>query len=130
MLSRRGLPHPVVCPFCDQVGESLDNLMMGCVLTREVWSTCLRWWGKLHWMPQPDIRLVCWLQEKRGGLRADRDFWTDVTLISWCLCRHRNVVVFKGVAPSKLAVILRIPDETELWRLAGLFGGVLASVDR
>ncbi|KAM0878408.1 hypothetical protein ACQ4PT_034897 [Festuca glaucescens] len=129
-LSRCGLPHPAACPFCDQVGKSLDHLMMGCVLTREVWATCLRSWGKLHWMLQPDTMLVCWLQEKRGGPGEDQDFWIGVTLICWCLWRHRNDIVFEGVAPSKVAVISRISDEAELWRLAGLFRGVLALVDK
>jgi hypothetical protein len=46
-LSRRGLPHPAACPFCDQSEETLDHLLMGCVLSREVWATCQRWWGKL-----------------------------------------------------------------------------------
>ncbi|XP_071680237.1 uncharacterized protein [Lolium perenne] len=103
MLSMHGLPHPTACPFCDQVGESLDHLMMDCVLARVVWATCLRWWGKLHWMPQPDTKLVYRLKEKRGSQGADHDFWTCVTLICWCLWPHRNDVVF----------------EAKLWRAAG-----------
>jgi hypothetical protein len=50
-LSRRGLPHPAVCPFCDQGDETLDHLLMGCVLARDVWFVFLRLWGKLRWMP-------------------------------------------------------------------------------
>ncbi|KAK1647146.1 hypothetical protein QYE76_064951 [Lolium multiflorum] len=68
MLSWCGLPHPASCPFCDQGGETLDHLLMGCVLTREVWAVFLRLWGKLRWMPQPDTTLVSWLQEKKGGV--------------------------------------------------------------
>lgn len=130
MLSWRGLPHPASCPFYDQVDETLDHLLMGCVLARKVWATCLYWWGKLHWTPQPNTSLVSWLQKKRGGAGADRDFWTGLTLICWCLWRHRNDVVFEGATTSKVAVVTKISNNAELWRAAGLFRGVLAPVDK
>jgi hypothetical protein len=68
-LSRRGLPYPVACPFCDQVEESLDHLLVGCVLAREVWPVCLRWWGKLGWIPQANTRFVRWYKES-GAARG------------------------------------------------------------
>jgi hypothetical protein len=129
-LSRRGLPHPAACPFCDQSTETLDHLLMGCVLSRDVWATCLRWWGKLHWMPKLDSSFVAWLQEKRSGPGGDRDLWTGVTLVCWCLWRHRNDIVFEKVAPSKAVVISAIATEAEMWRIAGIFRGTLALVDK
>jgi hypothetical protein len=129
-LSRRGLPHPASCLFCDQSEETLNHLLLGCVLAREIWATCLRWWGKLHWMPQMDTDFVGWLQGKRGGPGGDRDLWTGVTLICWCLWRHRNDIVFDGVAPCKSTVLSRISDEAELWRVAGIFRRSLAPVDK
>jgi hypothetical protein len=80
-LSRRGLSHSASFPFCDQVGETLDHLLMGCVLACEVCATFLRPWAKLHWMPQPDTTLVSWLQEKKGDPGGDRDVWTTMVLI-------------------------------------------------
>lgn len=80
-LSRCGLPHPASCPFCDQGGETLDHLLMGCVLAREVWSVFLRLWGMLHWMPQPDTTLVSWLRQKKGGRGGNRDLWMATVLI-------------------------------------------------
>jgi hypothetical protein len=129
-LSRRGLPHPASCPFCDQGDESLDHLLMGCVLAREVWAVFLRLWGKLHWMPQPDSTLVHWLQDKKGGPGGDRDLWTAVVLVCWTLWRHRNDVVFEGLAPSRAVVIHRISEEAELWRAAKLFRGILVPVEK
>jgi hypothetical protein len=46
------------------------------------------------------------------------------------LWRHRNDIVFEGANPSLLTVTLKILTEDELWRVAGLFRGGLASVDR
>jgi hypothetical protein len=129
-LSRRGLPHPAACPFCDQSEETLDHLLMGCVLSREVWATCQRWWGKLPWMPHVDSCFVAWLQDKRGRPGGDRDLWTGVALICWCLWRHRNDIVFERVAPSKAAVLSSIANEAELWRVDGIFRGSLAPVDK
>jgi hypothetical protein len=80
-LGRHGLPHLAACPFCDQEAEMLDHLLLGCVLARQVWATCLKWWGKLHWMSQVDTSFVQWLQAKHGGPGKDRDLWTTITLV-------------------------------------------------
>jgi hypothetical protein len=113
-LSRLGLPHPASYPFCDQGGETLDHLLMGCVLAREVWSVFLRLWGKFRWMTQPDTILVSWLQQKKGGSGGDRDLWTATVLICWSLWHHRNDVVFEDVTPSKDIVIRKISEDAEL----------------
>jgi hypothetical protein len=81
-------------------------------------------------MPQVDTGFVGWLQGKRGGPGADRDLWTGVTLICWCLWRHRNDIVFDSVAPSKSTVLSKISDEAELWRVAGIFRDSFAPVDK
>ena len=46
-LGRRGLPRPASCPFCDQVEEDIDHLLLGCVLSREVWTSFLTRWGRV-----------------------------------------------------------------------------------
>jgi hypothetical protein len=38
-LQKRGMAHPVACPFCDQEQETLDHLLLGCVFTREFVQT-------------------------------------------------------------------------------------------
>jgi hypothetical protein len=103
---------------------------VGCVLAREVWPVCLRWWGKLGWIPQANTRFVRWLQGKRGGPGKDRDLWTGITLVCWCLWRHRNDVVFEGASPSRETVLAWITDKAELWRATGLFKDALAVVDK
>jgi hypothetical protein len=129
-LSRRRLPHLAACPFCDEREETLDHFLMGCVLSREVWATCLRWWGKLLWMLHVDTSFVGWLQDKHGGPGVDRDLWTGVALVCWCLWRHRNDIVFERVEPSKSAVLSSIANEADLWRVAEMFRGSLAIVDK
>jgi hypothetical protein len=41
-LLRRGLPAPAACPLCDQEPETLQHLLLGCVVAREVWMWVLR----------------------------------------------------------------------------------------
>ncbi|KAK1698988.1 hypothetical protein QYE76_015685 [Lolium multiflorum] len=59
-LQRRGLPHPVACPLCDQESESIQHLLLGCVVAREVWAWALARWGKMEWLPSVDTELLQW----------------------------------------------------------------------
>lgn len=40
-LARRGRPHPESCPLCDQAAESIQHLLINCVVSREVWFHAL-----------------------------------------------------------------------------------------
>jgi mannosylglycoprotein endo-beta-mannosidase len=57
-LQRRGLPAPASCPLCNQEPETIQHLLLGCVVAREVWTWALSRWGKLGWLPAADEDLV------------------------------------------------------------------------
>lgn len=59
-LARRGLPHQVVCPLCDQDQETVDHLMLSCVFSRSVWFEALSAQGHDEWAPSPSDRLLPW----------------------------------------------------------------------
>jgi hypothetical protein len=40
-MAKRGLPHQLACPFCDQHEDTIYHLLTSCVLAREVWSQVL-----------------------------------------------------------------------------------------
>lgn len=67
------LPHPAVCPFCDQHQECLHHILLRCVLAREVRTVILGYWGKQDWIPTMDNDLVdCWAsKEDAGGFTSD-----------------------------------------------------------
>jgi hypothetical protein len=98
-LERHGLPRPQACPFCDQTQESTAHLLLGCVLARSVWATCLRWWGREDRLPTQLAMFADWLQSWRGRRDDLRHFWTGIALVCWCLWRHRNYIVFEGATP-------------------------------
>jgi hypothetical protein len=39
-LSKQGLPHPSVCPLCDQE-ETINHIFVLCVFSREIWTKIL-----------------------------------------------------------------------------------------
>jgi hypothetical protein len=47
--------------------------------------------------------------------------WRTIVLVFWCLWRHGNGMVFKGVTSAVGAVKTRIKEGYERWRLANLF---------
>ena len=129
-LGRRGLQRPAACPFCDQHEETIDHPLLVCVLARKVWTIVFRRWGLEPWIPNLDGRLAEWLPARLVDHSSDRDLWTAITLVCWCLSTHRNGVVFDGVSPSPGTVIDNIVTEAERWSVARVFRGSLAPVDR
>jgi hypothetical protein len=57
--------------------------------------------GKLNWAPTTDSYLI-----ESGGCPGlalgalQRDLWTMIILVFWCLSRPRNDVVFNGASPT------------------------------
>ncbi|KAK1661991.1 hypothetical protein QYE76_050150 [Lolium multiflorum] len=123
-LQRRGLPRPPACPLCDQEPESLQHLLLGCVVSREVWFWALRCWGKENGSQRRTPSLEWWSSRTCPAAHR-RDMWTAIILVFWCIWRHRNDVVFNGVAASQFTIRDRISVEFDSWRLAKLFRGTL-----
>ena len=129
-LGRRGLPRPASCPFCGQEDEDIDHLLLGCVISREVWHSFLGRWGRADWVADREDRLVDWLPSKAPGGADEKDMWTAINLICWSLWRHRNGIVFEGHRPSVETAIRLVEPEADLWRAARMFRGSLGPVDR
>ncbi|XP_071681455.1 uncharacterized protein [Lolium perenne] len=110
-LQRRGVPRPPACPLCNQEPESLRHLILGCVVVREVW------------LPAADTELLEWRSSRTCPAAHRRDMWTAIILVFWCIWRHRNDVVFNGVAASQFIIRDRISVEFDRWQL--LFRGTL-----
>jgi hypothetical protein len=47
-LEKRGLPHPVVCPLCDQEQETIQDLLISC-FAHQFWQFVIPFWfGSSH----------------------------------------------------------------------------------
>jgi hypothetical protein len=84
-LQRRGLPQPAACPLCDQEQETLQHLLLGCVVAREVWAWALTRWNILEWMPGAGFEIVHWWTSLRCPSVVRRDLWMAVILVFWCI---------------------------------------------
>jgi hypothetical protein len=93
-LEHHGLLRPLACPFYDQTHESITHLLLGCVLARLVWDTCLCWWGREDRLPTQMATFVDWLHAWHGRKDDLLDFWIGIGLVCWCLWSHRNDIVF------------------------------------
>lgn len=120
-LARRGLPHQATCPLCDQGTESMEHILIQCVVARETWVAVLTAWGRQDWAPEIGVSLVPWLTVERPGLRHVKDWRMLLLLVCWMIWKHRNAIVFDNATPSMTAVIERILHEGRTWKLAGLF---------
>lgn len=133
-LARRGLDHQDTCPFYDQEEESINHILVGCVLAREIWTAICLALDKPEWTPGPHTVLAEWCNTMTGTRLCMRDVRALVMLVMWELWKHRNAIVFDGATPSWLHVIARIVAEGRIWKRAGIFKGdveaLLVGVER
>ncbi|WVZ58759.1 hypothetical protein U9M48_008991 [Paspalum notatum var. saurae] len=123
-LAKRGLPHPVACPLCDQDAESIQHLLISCVFAKQLWFLLLFGLG-LSFLPQPggDSFLRWWSSSvKMAPKELQKGFNTLVFLVTWEIWRHRNACVFEGARPDVSAVLQNIANEDSLWCAAGAKG--------
>jgi hypothetical protein len=130
-LAKRGLPHPSVCPLCDQEEETIQHLLISCVFAKHFWYLLLRRSG----LPNlSSDNALCSLEDywwSRAVDKVPRDlqlgFNSLVILGAWSLWRHRNDCVFNGRSPSLASVLTLAGDELRMWCLAGAKGMNLLS---
>jgi hypothetical protein len=57
-LQRHNLQNSGPCALCDQLQETIQHLIVGCVYAREVWFSLLRQSGREQLVPSVDSSLV------------------------------------------------------------------------
>jgi len=121
-LARRGLPHPSMCPLCDQEEENIQQLLTTCVFSREFWFRILTPMGFQGRVPsRHEISFADWWRkavtkvpkETRKGLNS------TIILGAWVIWKHRNACVFDGARPCINSLLRAFRDEQHLWCLAG-----------
>jgi hypothetical protein len=125
-LAKKGLPHPQFCPLCDQEEETLNHLLVSCVLSREVWFQIMKSVGLQHlasnlenssfedWWEGVDVVSV---DSAYNGLHKGLN--SLIILGAWAIWNHRNRCVFNGVQPSSSMVINWVKEESHLWCRVG-----------
>ncbi|PNT66158.1 hypothetical protein BRADI_3g07914v3 [Brachypodium distachyon] len=100
------------------------NLLLWCVVTRQIWFIVLDRWRKQEWVPDARSTMEEWWPSLTVGGRKDRrNLNTAVTLVCWSVWKHRNTMVFDGATPSMSQVLRAISQEGDAWCRACLFKG-------
>ena len=127
-LARKGLPHPQLCPLCDQE-ETLNHLLVSCVFSRDVWFQILKIVRLQHLAPNlATSSFEVWWE----GVVADpgdptykglsKGLNSLIILGAWAIWNHRNRCVFNGEQPCSSMVINWVKEESHNWCRAGASG--------
>ena len=121
-LARRGWPNCGLCPFCNQVTESVSHIFTQCRLTRRVWDLVIEWLGLHTLKPNtwPTLSFQDWWLLLTDGSTPNRKaISTLALLVTWELWTERNARVFKHKSTPPPVIFDRIKKEARLWVLAG-----------
>lgn len=92
ILNSRGLDHPTTCPFRDQVPETIEHIMIGCVFVKVVWSRIETALDKEGWKPRTDEELTALCRDKIESGRSRKDERTLIVLVTRELLKHHNSI--------------------------------------
>ncbi|KAL4579128.1 hypothetical protein LXL04_015264 [Taraxacum kok-saghyz] len=86
--------HSVLCPVCEEVGESSAHLFLACADLVGLWRKVTLWWGVIP----PDLvsinKLVCWSETVRMDVETGRSFNAVVLITFWVIWNFRNNLLF------------------------------------
>lgn len=122
-LSKRGLPHPVLCVFCDQGQETVHHILATCVFSKDSWFRVLSRLRMASRVPeQSENNFIEWWKRAVSSLSksTSKGFNTLIILSAWVLWKHRNAILFDGARPCVQSVLrLRsFEEERHLWGYA------------
>ena len=111
-----------MCPLCDQVGETIDHLLVSCVFTRQLWFSILQIFGLQVVAPQlNDLFFIDWwagASSKFSG-HVRKGLNSIIILGAWLVWKHRNYYVFDGGAPNLSRVMTAFREEVQQWYVGG-----------
>jgi hypothetical protein len=102
-LAKRGLNHPDRCSLCEQESEIIDNLLVSCVFTRELWFFLLRQFGLQSLAPQlGSSSFMIWWQEASEAVNnlIKKGLNSLIILGAWIIWNHRKNVFLKEGHPA------------------------------
>ncbi|PNT64943.1 hypothetical protein BRADI_4g35246v3, partial [Brachypodium distachyon] len=86
------------------VPKTITHLLLGCVVTRQIWEPLLIAWNHGGWRSSADSDL-------QPGGPPSLGLLTTFSLVFWTIWCHLNDVVFNGAYPSVQRVLLTIREE-------------------
>jgi hypothetical protein len=113
-LEHHGLPNHGPCALCSQEDETIEHLLVRCVVSREVWFKPLRRfsWQRVAPRQFQDTDVVNWWLQARKQIkkRKWKAFDSLVVLVAWCTWLQRNTCIFRDESrlPASLVDVVLI----------------------
>lgn len=120
-LQQHGIQNHGNCVFCFHSMETIDHLLVGCVVTSQIWSQFFARIGLRHFSSARQISLADFCAAARGSLQRKQKTASNscIILASCMIWKERNSHVFRQESTSVDLVLQRISDEFSHWHLAG-----------
>jgi hypothetical protein len=116
------MPHPDVCPMCDQAQETIQHLLIACIFARQFWHKVLVVFGLGHLTPAADEESFAdwWGKVSLRVIKTRKKGLNSLIILgAWCLWLQRNRAVFHGESPSLPRIFRCFSDECVSWAIAG-----------
>lgn len=100
--------------MCLQASETLDRILLGCVLSCQVWSLLLSRIGLADVVAPGDVGIFVWWSwaQRRVPRASMKGFDSLVMLTGWSLWKERNARTFRNEATQAHGLCLAILEET------------------
>ncbi|WVZ99622.1 hypothetical protein U9M48_044891, partial [Paspalum notatum var. saurae] len=117
---RHGLQETDDCALCDQEVESMEHLLTRCSYVREIWFCVFSLLGWLQRLPPHDLPFIDWWTRERKFFSKlqRRGFDALILLMIWLVWKERNGRIFRRMATSPAALVVKMVQEAKLWALA------------
>ncbi|KQJ96244.1 hypothetical protein BRADI_3g21782v3 [Brachypodium distachyon] len=99
---------------------TIDHLLIGCVVTRQIWWKILCAWGAIQWLLDARSSLAEWWGNVHLHGSSRKNLATAATLVFWMIWKHRNAIVFDGETSGIDKILRAIQVEGAAWKNAGL----------
>jgi hypothetical protein len=95
----------------------MDHILLGCVISREVWDGLMSMLGLTALVAHGDVDTFHWWSwvRHRAPRASRKGFDSLVMLVCWSLWKERNAKTFKNEASSARDLSSQIMQEAALW---------------
>lgn len=118
LLVKRGIKLDPVCQTCGDQGESINHVIFGCSIARQVWAIAK--------VPCPENGFdnishysnFHELLSMMKNLSIPEEIRNAIPWIVWYLWKFRNGIIFEGRQCSADDLVIKIREEADFWLLA------------
>lgn len=120
LLVRRGIKMDPVCQTCGFQGESINHIVFGCSIARQVWALSNVPHPENGYDPVSHYTNFHILLKMLRNSNIPEEVRISIPWIAWYLWKFRNGILFEGKQVSALDLVAKIKEESNFWRLAQL----------